>query len=148
MSGGKNEKIQQIMRSFREVNRVLYQPFREAAEHYDTTAIQMLVLRILARNNGMKLGELADQMQMGNSTMSGVVDRLVKAGLIVRERSKQDRRSLVMRLTEKGRKKEKEIFDENSLLLQKLSPLNEIPEKDLHALLRIHKDIARKLQEK
>ncbi|HEX7063990.1 MAG TPA: MarR family transcriptional regulator [Bacillales bacterium] len=144
----KQERTQQVVRSFRKVNRVMYQLLREEAELLDTTVVQILVLRVLFQNPNIGLNELAERLQLGNSTMSGVVDRLVSAGLIVRERSKEDRRSLTMRLTAEGEDKQNEAFGDDSLLVKRLSKILEIPREDLQYLLRIHEQIMEKLQSK
>lgn len=140
------EKTQQVVRSFRKVNRVLYQLLREEADLLDATVVQILVLRVLFQHPNIGLNELAERLQLGNSTMSGVVDRLVSAGLVVRERSQEDRRSLTMRLTSEGEKKQNEAFGDDSLLVKRLSKILEIPEEDLEHLLRIHEQIMEKLQ--
>ncbi|HET7657363.1 MAG TPA: MarR family transcriptional regulator [Bacillales bacterium] len=138
------EKAQQVVRSFRKVNKALYRLLREEAEVLDATVVQILVLRVLSQNPNIGLNELAERLQLGNSTMSGVVDRLVSAGLVVRERSHEDRRSLTMRLTNEGKAKQNEAFGDDSFLVERLSRILEIPGEDLEHLLRIHDQILEK----
>ncbi|HET7577661.1 MAG TPA: MarR family transcriptional regulator [Bacillales bacterium] len=140
------EKSYQVLRSFRRVNRVLYHLLRKAADDLDVTVVQIMVLHVLAEKPNIGLNELAERLQLGNSTMSGVVERLVSAGLIVRERSAEDRRSLVMRLTPEGKKKKKEAFGEGSYLVNRLSRVLEIPDKDLEHLFQTHQKIIEKLE--
>jgi DNA-binding MarR family transcriptional regulator len=142
------KRTQAIMRSFRKVNRVMYRLLREEAELLDTTVVQLLVLRELDEGPNIGLSELAGRLQLGNSTMSGVVERLVSADLVVRERSSEDRRSLTMRLTPEGEEKKNEAFGERSLLVGKLERLLEIPQEDLRQLFRVHDLILEKLQPK
>lgn len=141
-----NEGVYQVMRSFRLVHRTLHQLLRQTADHLDTTVVQILVLRVLDKHPDIGLNELADRLQLGNSTMSGVVERLVSAGLVERKRSSADRRTLVMRLTSKGKAKKNEAFGEQSLLVKKLSKILELPGEDLEHLLRTHEQIIEKLQ--
>lgn len=63
------------------------------------TPQQMLALRVLVRHGrehpeapGMALGELAAGMGSGHSTVSGIVDRLERAGLVKRSVREDDRR--------------------------------------------------------
>ena len=142
------EKIHRIMRSFRKINRALYQLLRQEASALDLTVAQILALRALEKKPNIGLGELAEWLQVSNSTMSGIVERLVKAGLIIREHSEADRRTLTMRLTPKGEAKQQEAFGDHSLLVNRLSGLLEIPEKDLEHLLQVHQQILEILQRK
>lgn len=142
----KYEKIQGILHSFREVNRAVDCLMREEADELDATVVQIMVLWILGQHPNIGLGELADRLQVTNSTMSGVVDRLVEARLIVRERSDLDRRTVTMRLTPEGEKKQNEAFGEDSLLTKKLLRMLEVADKDLEHLLHTHTQLLEKLQ--
>jgi DNA-binding MarR family transcriptional regulator len=53
--------------------------------------------------SGMSPSELADRVAVSRATVTGLVDGLEREGLIRRERSPRDRRSLALRLTPAGR---------------------------------------------
>lgn len=142
------EKVYQVIRSFRQVNRTLYGLLRETADDLDSTAVQLLVLKALETNPDIGLNELADNLQLGNSTMSGIVERLVSAGLVKRDRSSKDRRLLTMRLTQQGKDIKDQAFGEESALVSRLTYLLEIPEIELDHLLQTHKTIIEKLEGK
>jgi len=144
----KYEQIEGILHSFREVNRAVACLIREEADELDATVVQIMVLWILKKHPNIGLGELADHLQVTNSTMSGVVDRLVEAGLIVRERSDLDRRTVTMRLTPEGDKKQNEAFGENSLLTKRLFRILEVADEDLMHLLHTHTQLLEKLKGK
>ena len=74
--------------------------FRE----YDLTHSQYNVLRIL-RGEGkpMPCLEIADRMIQVVPAMTGLLDRLEKQGLVVRERCTQDRRVVYVALTESAK---------------------------------------------
>lgn len=74
--------------------------FRE----YDLTHSQYNVLRIL-RGEGkpMPCLEIADRMIQVVPAMTGLLDRLEKQGLVVRERCTQDRRVVYVTLTESAK---------------------------------------------
>lgn len=62
------------------------------------------VLALLQHAGGqMRMHEFAEEMVMGRSTASRVCDRLVRLGLVERERSKQDGRAVFVQLTRAGR---------------------------------------------
>jgi DNA-binding MarR family transcriptional regulator len=76
------------------------------------TLPQVWVLRYLSRQRECSMRELADYMKMGVSSVTGMVDRLVKQGLANRRRTEKDRRLVYVDLTAKGRKIVKEILGE------------------------------------
>lgn len=61
---------------------------------------QMLVLVLLDSDGPMPISALARATGSANSTISGVVDRLERAGLLRRVRSEQDRRVIFVEVTE------------------------------------------------
>jgi len=73
------------------------------------TLPQMWVLGYLARQPRCPMRELAGFMRMGLSSLTGMVDRLVKQGLVERRRTEHDRRVVFVAITKKGRKIFKEI---------------------------------------
>lgn len=76
------------------------------------TLPQVWVLRYLSRQRECSMRELADYMKMGVSSVTGMIDRLVKQGLTNRRRTERDRRVVYVDLTAKGRKIVKEILSE------------------------------------
>ena len=50
------------------------------------------LLGLLSKNKKMKITELSNQLCLSNSTVSGIIDRLEKQEMVVRERSKEDKR--------------------------------------------------------
>jgi DNA-binding MarR family transcriptional regulator len=68
----------------------------------DVTMPQLKVLLILYGTDHVSMGELADALGVGVSTLTGIVDRLVDHGLVLREEDPHDRRVVVGRLTPRG----------------------------------------------
>jgi DNA-binding MarR family transcriptional regulator len=134
-------KISRIMHSFREVNREFYHLLNEP-DQLGITIMQLLVLRSLKEEPNIGLGELAERLQVGNSTMSGIVERLVKAGYLVRKRSENDRRTLLLRLTDEGEEKQKET---HNIFMKQMSKIVDIPDKEIEQLLQLHQLIIGKL---
>jgi DNA-binding MarR family transcriptional regulator len=74
---------------------------RVAAEH-DLSLTQLRVLAIL-RDRRLRMSALADYLGLERSTMSGLVDRAVKRGLLERGAADDDGRAVEVRLTTDGR---------------------------------------------
>jgi DNA-binding MarR family transcriptional regulator len=60
------------------------------------TGPQRLVMGVLVRSGGLSLKQLSDAVSLAHSTVSGIVDRLVKQGLIERRTHATDRRITVL----------------------------------------------------
>ena len=76
------------------------------------TLPQVWALRYLSRQRDCSMRELADFMKMSLSSVTGLVDRLVKQGLAERRRTEKDRRLVFVDISAKGRKILKEILDQ------------------------------------
>ena len=57
----------------------------------------------LGHNGSMSMKDLSKSLGVTTGTITVTVDRLEKGGYAVRDRSESDRRSYIIRLTEKGR---------------------------------------------
>ena len=68
----------------------------------DVTLVQLRLLFVLNSAGPRRMSELASAMDAAMSTATGIVDNLVKKGMVVREVDPQDRRAVVCRLCEKG----------------------------------------------
>lgn len=75
--------------------------FRAWAELGLTTA-QLRVMFLMRENPGVTAGELASRLSVTPPTISGIVDRLVKLGLVRREDDESDRRLVRNVLSEAG----------------------------------------------
>jgi len=62
------------------------------------TGPQRLVLRVVGRFPGLSAGELAHVVQLHPSTITGILQRLVAAGLLERQRDPHDSRRVRLRL--------------------------------------------------
>ncbi len=62
------------------------------------TGPQRLVLRVVGRFPGLSAGELAHVVRLHPSTITGILQRLVKQGLLERERDPSDSRRTLLRL--------------------------------------------------
>ncbi|MGD8453908.1 MAG: MarR family transcriptional regulator [Phycisphaerae bacterium] len=78
--------------------------FRHALEPVGLTPPQFGVLARLCVENGQRQATLCERCAVDPNTMVGIVDRLEKAGLVVRRRDPQDRRACLVQITAKGRR--------------------------------------------
>lgn len=75
-------------------------------ERLEITMPQAIVmLGIEANGDHATMSELARLSQLSAGTLTGIVDRLIEAGLVSRDRDEHDRRLVLVYLTDEGRKK-------------------------------------------
>ncbi|WP_119166640.1 MarR family winged helix-turn-helix transcriptional regulator [Algihabitans albus] len=71
---------------------------------HGTTLPRFDVMAALERRpDGLKMSELSRRLMVSNGNVTGIVDRLVEDGLVVRVDVEGDRRATRVRLTSKGR---------------------------------------------
>lgn len=64
---------------------------------------ELLTLLLVERSGEVSMSQICDAMNMPMSTATGIVDRMVKKGVLQRERSESDRRLVVVQLAEQGK---------------------------------------------
>jgi DNA-binding MarR family transcriptional regulator len=103
--------IRIVLDSIRRIVRALRLFDREAERHAGLSGAQLFVLQNLAANrpmqsrgNGISVNELAERTHTDQSSVSVVIEKLVRLGLVRRERSERDARSVELSLTAKGEK--------------------------------------------
>lgn len=69
---------------------------------HDLTPPQFDLIATLGNTAGMSCKELGDKTLITKGTLTGVIDRLAQKGLVERERSIDDKRSFLVRLTPAG----------------------------------------------
>ena len=85
----------------------------------DLTMRQVLALYLLLEAP-RRVGELARELNVTISSASGLVDRLAAAGLVEREHGTADRRLVVCRLTEPGRRELEAFLQLGRLRLERV----------------------------
>lgn len=72
---------------------------------------ELQALMLVGRSQNVTMGNLAQGMSAPVSTATGIVDRLVKKGLLKRDRNEEDRRIVTVTLTDNGKALLKELKD-------------------------------------
>jgi len=106
----------------------------------EINSAQGRIMFALWQNDGISINELAKKTQLKKSTLTSMLDRLERMGYVRRQRSKKDRRKILIRRTEKDRTMEKkyvEVSEEMTRLFYKGFSKNQIDrfEKDLGRIL-------------
>jgi DNA-binding MarR family transcriptional regulator len=134
-----------LLDSFTEINKAIYRLIKKEADRKGITVVQLKALYRIATSPDIGLSELAEKLRLTNSTVSGVIDRLVHHELVVRVIPPENRRSISIHLTKKGEKLLEGIMNEESPFMQRINRVMSLPEDEIQHLLRLHKLVLSKL---
>jgi DNA-binding MarR family transcriptional regulator len=105
------EHVVEIEQYLRQIAGVVRRKGRTMLEQYNITPPQFDALLILSRTGVLTMGELSNRLYLAYSTTTDLVDRLERAGFVVRERDAEDRRVVRVRIQDKGAQLIEEVLD-------------------------------------
>lgn len=76
---------------------------REIKQAAGVTPAQFRALQIIAESGQATATVIAQRMRVSQATVTSLVDKLVREGMVLREKSTQDRRQTDIHMTRKGR---------------------------------------------
>jgi DNA-binding MarR family transcriptional regulator len=117
---------------------------KELARSVLLTGPQLTVLKMLEGVGDLSLSELSDRIRAQNSTVTGIIDRMEREGLVARARSTEDRRVVKIKLTDKGSRIAREVSIEPMEVLR--DSLGSLSGPEMRELLKILTKIARRVQ--
>lgn len=94
---------EQICFALYSASRALTARYRDLLEPLDLTYPQYLTLLVLWETGSATVGELGDRLQLDSGTLSPLLRRLERSGLVTRIRQQPDERVVTVALTENGR---------------------------------------------
>ncbi|MGE3841756.1 MAG: MarR family winged helix-turn-helix transcriptional regulator [Vicinamibacterales bacterium] len=96
------EDVLGFMRVMWAVDHALQRASKHMNQSSGLTGPQRLVVRLLGRTPGISAGELAAELHLDPSTLTGILQRLENRRLVQRQRDPADARRLRLSLTSKG----------------------------------------------
>jgi len=117
---------------------------KELARRAQLTGPQLTVVKILEQIGDLSLSELSEKIRAQNSTVTGIIDRMEREGLVVRERSTQDRRVVIIKLTPKGTELAENVPLEPMKVFQ--SALSSLSKDEMRELLRILLKVSKRVK--
>ncbi len=117
---------------------------KELAKRAQLTGPQLTVVKILEQIGDLSLSELSERIRAQNSTVTGIIDRMEREGLVLRERSKDDRRVVLIRLTPKGEELARSVPLEPMEVFR--SALSSLSKDEVAELFRILSKVSRKVK--
>jgi len=117
-----------LARAFSTINRKSI----DALRLHKITQPQFLVIEALGHLGPLKVGELCEKMLVSGGNMTLVLDNLEKSNYIERVNNKDDRRSLIVKLTKDGKKVFDKVFPKQAeYITEMMSVLSNEEQKNL-----------------
>ena len=126
-----------VLATIRRIVRRVSEHSKQLSKDVGLTVPQLVTLKAIGEGDGggeaLSVAGLATKVHLSPATVSRIVDRLVRGGLVVRERGVADRRLVWLRLSEKG----EERFAALPTPLQEtfLERLRALPDEERRSLL-------------
>ncbi len=115
--------------------------FSRQLARFGLTIPQFVALNVLEEKEGeTRMGPLADATMQSAASMTGIVDRLLERGLVERERRPDDRRSVVVHLTDRGRQLLAEARQDRQQQVRRL--LEQLSPEERQLLFRVMRKMA------
>jgi len=96
------ENTDSVLVALRRVIRATDLHSKSLAKKTGLTAPQVMILKTVTEKPGSTVGLIAMDVSLSQATVTTIVDRLEKRGLVSRQRSNEDRRKVMVHLTELG----------------------------------------------
>ena len=104
---------------------------RYIAAHHDIGMNEVRALTRIGEGEHLTPKALAESLELTTGSVTSLVDRLERAGLVERTPHPHDRRSLQLELTPEGRSKMDAVY--GAFEAQVLEAVNEVPEEQVRA---------------
>jgi DNA-binding MarR family transcriptional regulator len=149
-AGGKREpglgEILEFMRLLWAVDHALQTRSKRMAATLGVTGPQRFVIRIVGRFPGISAGQLAEILHLHPSTLTGILRRLERAGLLTRRRDRRDGRRAMLGLSAAGRRLETRTGGTIEAVMQAV--LAKLPRREVRFTREVLSALAGGLSEK
>ena len=137
-------ELAEVLEQF--LTKMVWVEYRRCARELNTlnlTYPQFHTLLAIHRHSpGCTMGTLAEETNQVSATVTGIVDRLVERGLVARTRHLDDRRQVLVQLTDRGMEKLKRVFElRRHHLLQVLAHIDTPEQAQLVASFKRYMDL-------
>jgi len=90
--------------------RLMIQAYTPFLNELGITYPQYLVLMVLWEKDALPVNDIAHRLLLETNTVTPMIQRMEKQGIVTRQRGKEDKRQQIVSLTEKGRALEEQAY--------------------------------------
>lgn len=117
------------------LNRKIYRQCESELVPFNITPAQFYALGVLFDDDGIKFKDMALRLNLDRSSLTGILDRMENKGFVERRADPNDRRSILIFLTDKSKEIGPELYTIACGLDQKFK--DKISPEELKVLLKI-----------
>jgi len=103
-----------VMIALRKIIQAIDMNSKKLVKRVGLTGPQLVILQEISRLGEVTAGEIAQAVSLSQATVTGILERMEKRGLLTRQRSDQDKRRIMVRITKSG----KQVIDIAPPLMQ------------------------------
>ena len=92
-------------------SRLLTQAYHPLLSEHGLTYPQYLVLLVLWEKDAQPVNDIAKRLYLETNTVTPLLQRMEKEGILTRAKGKQDARQMIVSLTRKGKDLQKQLAD-------------------------------------
>jgi DNA-binding MarR family transcriptional regulator len=140
-----SSRIEEMLTAIKRIVSLIKQNFERDFKKMHVTQSQILVMRVLNQYGDMKISDISRELDLSNSTVSGIIDRLVEKKIVKRKRSEEDRRIVMISLAEEYCKPVKKQL--NAFANKMRRALSTTTEEDLDSIMQGLEKLERILEE-
>ena len=127
--------------------RKIHQYMTNSLAEFDITPEQWVVLQIVVEEADLSQQKLAERIEKDKNSTKALVDRLLKKGLLRRQRSDDDKRLYQLRATDRGLALAEEIASLDNTFMQEIE--GAVSEEELsmfmQTLIKLEKNITQNI---
>lgn len=84
-------------------SRLIMRMYQPLLDRLGITYTQYLVMMVLWQEDGLKITDIGKKLYLNTNTLTPLIMKLIKKELLVKQRSEEDERTVIVSLTETGR---------------------------------------------
>jgi len=92
-----------VMIALRKIIQAIDMNSKKLVKRVGLTGPQLVILQEISSSGEVTAGELAHAVSLSQATVTGILERMEKRELLTRQRSNQDKRRIMVRITESGK---------------------------------------------
>ncbi len=100
-SANEKQMYREVLISLRRITQAIDLHSKRLIREYGITGPQLVILEEVSNHDEISVSELARAISLSQATVTGILLRLEKGGLLTRKRSEKDKRRVMISVTEK-----------------------------------------------
>lgn len=111
------DNVVEIEKYVRKVDYIIRKKGREILNDFNITGPQFTALQILIGEGDLTIGELSQKMALACSTITDLIDRMEKSGLVIRKKDEKDKRVVRVEVQSIGYELVQKVLDKRRIYL-------------------------------